>query len=682
MNLRLPSRPWPWIAPLVAGLALGLLAPHAAQAQTTMDAEAGLDRFYKPQHWMPVQVTLTNQGPPTRVEVRTRFQQGMETPQEYRIPERALRSGAFERHTLYMKAPAGYVAQNIGLELFREGRSGAPVRPQVNRVNEGDWLVVAIGSDQLGAAMKQLRAATLGPQETAPDLQPWMGRANARPQVNVAVVPPDKVPDRWQGLEAADLVVLGDVSERDLTPDRAAALRDYVMAGGRLVITGGINAPRLSTPFFQELLPVTVTGTRTVSSFEGLRAYAQNAPPARATTIGASTPRPGARVLASQNGTPLAAEWIRGAGTVVYLAFDPAAPPFRGWDQANSLWRQLMLGGRHQTLVQSISRSDSNENPYGGYGQSGQNRMAEAPFAISQLAIPEFYIVALFLLAYILVLVPGNYYFLKARDKKEYAWLTTPLIVLLFSFGAYMIGYTFKGGRTLLAKVAVVEAHAGQTAAPEVAYAGIFSPRKTGYDIQMAATDPASQAEAQATLLSEPNSDRPGEGVRILQDDTQKIDDFAVDMWAMRVFKAEGVMRLGKGFGVSRPAGGLGSSLVVRNDSPYSLDDCQLVSGGTSRPVGGLPAGGSLTLSGIKPNTPTASLPPSLLKQTHGTREEQRMKEALLLPLCQNGYSMQPVIGSPHPILVGWIKEPVARVTIDGNAPREQAVTLMVLHLD
>lgn len=659
---------------------LALLPPGTALAQTTLNADAGLDSYYKPDRWVPVQCTITNQGQATRAEIAARFQQGMESGHEYRIPEISLQGSANIRHTLYAKAPPGFAPQSLFLTFYQDGRARPnPVRPRLNPVGEGDWLVVSVGSSETASRLKLLTTAAIN--NAAPRARPWTSSSN-RHQINVAVLDPGKIPDRWQGLEAADMVVLGDVGEREFTPEQQVALRDYVTSGGTLVITGGVNWNRLTTPFYADLLPVRVTGGATVSLLPGLRTLAaQNVTGGRRFALCTSTPKPGSEVRVAQGSMPVVAKARRGSGQVVYVAFDPSLPPFDTWAGLTDFWKRVMADQPPAPILPTLSVAEGYDE-YGPYGYTAyagaQARLAQAPYAISQLDIPAFYIVALFLLAYIIVLVPVNYYILKARDKKEYAWLTTPAIVLLFSVGAYMIGYGFKGGRTLLAKVAVIEARAGQDSAPTLTYAGIFSPRKTSYDIQLAAEDPAGQAEASTTLISEPGGSRGAAPMRVIFGETQKVDDFAVDMWAMRVLKTEGITRLGKGVTAQFTRQGGRFTGTIRNDSPYDLDDCYLVAGNQPTPMGTLAAGRQVTIpgSGIA-WTNTSTLPPALLAQVKGSPEQQRMKRAVLQPVCTAAGSQS----YRGPVLVGWVRQGVARLRVDGRTPREQSATLMIVHL-
>lgn len=665
-----------------------------------MTAEGGLDGYYKPDHWLPVAVTLTNQGTATRVEVRARFTAGLDSGgSTYRLPERPLQASANERHYLYMKPPTSFATQPLTLDFINNGRASTQQRPKLSLVAEGDWLVVGIGAGESTSPLKLLTTTTLA--QVAPQGRPWMRGGQTSTRINVAALEPQMVPDRWQGLESADMLVLANVSDRDLTPEQQTAVRDYVTAGGTLVVTGGVNWNRLTTPFYRDLLPVQVTGARSASNLPALdNVFGSRAPATSAFTLCTSTLKPGATLLSADgdqpgarrthSGMPLIAAAQRGSGRVVYIAFDPALPPFQAWNGVTQLWKSLLQSNRSSQVIPQITATERMDTDstggYPGYGQTIVGaRLADAPFAISQLDIPAFWIVAVFLLAYIIVLVPVNYYFLKARDKKEYAWLTTPLIVLVFSFGAYMIGYGFKGGSTLLAKVALVEAHAAQDSAPSITYAGIFSPRKTSYDIQLAGDNPTAQAEAAAALISEPSTTRNAAGLQVGQGDVQRVEHMPVDMWAMRVLKSEGMVRLGRGITCkwTRQSGGFAGT--VQNDSPYNLEDCSVVWGNTVVALPAIARGQSVPFQSASGagSTSASILPAALMGDVKGSRNLQRMKRAVLQPVC-SGVGAQPNGWRPpdYPMLAAWIREPVSRFQVDGDAAREQAATLLLVHLD
>lgn len=663
----------------IASLALGAISALPASAQTTVQPEPGLDHYYKAQRWMPLRLTLMNQGPPTKVEVRARFSSGSEGAQEYRLPERDLQSSANRAHTLYMRAPFHYSTQPITVDLYREGKRINRMTPSLALVPDGEWLIAGIGPG--ATTLKQLTTLNLTANQAAPSLRPAMYRGSQNSRFNVAVLETGKVPDRWQGLDAADVVVLSGVSQRDFSPDQLTALRDYVCSGGRLIVTGGVNWNRLATPFFNDLLPVTVTGGKTVQSLsEATSITRREGIPTGAIPIVVSTAKPGARVKMGAGGSPGVVTGPKGMGFVTFIAFDPSLPPLKNWDHLDDFWREIILDKPAMSALQAILGTEDQNETY-GYN-IGLQRLADSPFAISQLDIPAFYIVAFFLLSYIIVLVPVNYFVLKARDKKEYAWLTTPLIVAVFTVGAYMIGYGFKGGRSLVVKVGVVEAREGQDTAPSMTYAGLFSPRKTGYALRLDPNDVTGQSAA--TLLSEPFDDRSKERLQVSQDEAQRIEDFSVDMWAMRVIRGDGLVRIGKGVSAAFRPNGKQVTGTIRNDTPFTLESCFLVHQNQLTPLETLGPG---RIAEVKYDAPTGPapgsiLPGTLLTKIQGNSETSRIRRALLTPLCGSTGPAQSGWGSPtYPILVGWIKEPLTPLQVDDRAPREQAANLMIVHL-
>lgn len=668
------------LAATAFGAGLLLAAPRAAQAQATATVSGGLSDYYRSESWVPVRVTLTNQGAPAKVEVRARFFSMGKGVEEYRIPERELPSSHNSLHTLYMRSPRSYGAQPLTVDLYKDGRLLNTIRPQFRLVPDENWLVYAVGPQERTTPLNILSTARWPARRPQPGMPASSGGQGRTAQVSVATSETGDAPDRWQGLEAADAVVLAGVSERDFKPEQLTAIREYAAAGGTVVVTGGLNWNRLTSAWFRDLLPVRVTGS---TSLSGLAVGGETV--AGSIPILTADPREGARVTVRSSGHPLVVEAPRGAGRVVFLAFDPSLAPLREWSRTPDLWLTVLGNRPKTTLLDSISAGEDVTDPYGGLAPLGYyrgtgTRLADAPFAIPQLDIPAFYVVALFLLAYVIILVPVNYFFLKAKDKKEYAWLTTPAIVLLFSVGAYLIGYGSKGGSTLAVRVGVIEAYAGQSDAPFLFYSGIFSPRKTGYDIKFAAANAAQDPFSNA-LFTEPEANRSQAGLRLTQDDQMKIEDFAVDMWAMRVLKAEGVTNLGKGFAVRKQ----GQSLTVRNDTPYALESCSLVTSGEVTPIGNLGPGGEARLTPLSTGgSAGTTLPADLIGFLQGETKQARMRRTIIQSLtgANHAYSAPPATTAGDDMrLVGWLTQPVGTLSIDGRSPKETAETLVVLHL-
>jgi len=626
------------------------LAGGPAAAQTAMTVEGGLGGSYRAESWVPLRVTLTHAGAPVRAELRARFRLYGEGATECRLPPRDLAAGANEAHTLYIRAPETYTGHALIVDLLRDGRKLTSTEPPLRLAGPEAYLVAGVGRPEATAFLNALTTVQLRPRPGSPLARSGQ-MVNAPPVVGLLT--PAALPDRWQALQGADLVVLAGVGERELSSEQAGALRDYLTAGGTLVVTGGLNWNRLATPFYRDLLPIRVSASAVAP---GWRKGPRSAIPI---ATGAATPD--ARVLESAGRWPLVAERPYGLGRVVFTAFDCSTEPMASWRGLRDFWKDLLTGPRRASLIDA-ARPGSEARGWGPY-----EVLADAPYSVPQLDIPAFYMVALFLAGYILVLVPGNYFLLKRRDRREWAWLTTPLIVLAFSAGAYGIGYALKGGRTRAVQVGLLETRAGAQAGRLLAYTGLFSPRKAGYDVRPFWPRPG----LPGALLDEPRGARPRTGLRVRwEDGMQTLEDVGIDMWAMRVIEGETIVPAGKGIRVEQGSGGA----RIVNDTPWLLEACQLTWGGTTRTVGDLRPGQGVVApeaGGGPPATRSA-----FQDNGRAAGEVGRLRKAALA-------AVPPELGTQPttPSLRGWVSEPLLPLEVDRRRPEGVAQTLVVAHL-
>ena len=118
-----------------------------------------------------------------------------------------------------------------------------------------------------------------------------------------------------------------------------------------------------------------------------------------------------------------------GLGRVQTLPYDLTRPPDRGSPGTVAALRQAL---RDADAVKARARSLDPTSQEPGDPEFGQSSFGEACFAIPEMDAPPFGTIGLFLAAYLICLVPVNYAILKRRDRKEWAWVTTPAIVFAF----------------------------------------------------------------------------------------------------------------------------------------------------------------------------------------------------------------------------------------------------------
>jgi hypothetical protein len=286
---------------------------------------------------------------------------------------------------------------------------------------------------------------------------------------------------------------------------------------------------------------------------------------------------------------------------------------------------------------------------------------------------PPFALIGSFLFAYILCLVPINYAVLRRRDRKEMAWLTTPAIVLVFTLLAYLIGYGMKGGRILLARAGLVEGWSGTSTAMAQSYAGLFSPRKTSYDLAL--DDPSAFLSDASLAPNERNE------LKLVREETFRAEGAGVDMWSMRVFRIDLPVNLGQGVAVRWNGTGPVRDGVITNNTPYDLEECQILSALEPVPVGHLRPGETRQLRRVGMGGGMgAMLSPSVANRISGSGSERRMQRTLiqaLAALSPGGLSRR----FDHPVLLGWTRRPLCGISVDGHPAHEENMNLVLIHL-
>lgn len=575
--------------------ALVLAASGVWAEPLKLDVSAGLDARAKPGRWFPVRVLAENTGGDVRATLSTDTSTQSGTARYELMWDLPAQS----RQLRFLYARCDSLASTIEVRMAGRGIpkpivKAAGLRPMMDE----DKLVLVISRSQAGLSFLQTlklpATGSGGPSYGGPGYGMYgpggSGAPSMQPEVYVAYhntqaasqLPGLGLPDHRAGYDSVDMIVLRDISSRAFEEAEAHAISDWVAAGGTLVVVAGTNVQELRRGFLEDLLPVKIKGVTTADVARPLAAtYGQSPRAAAPTTIADCQPHKGAEVRVTSGRQPLLVRQRSGAGEVYFMAFDCQRKPLQGWDALqHQLWRELLLAApRPPDPVAMASQ-------YRGYGQTDPSAMVAG---LAQLDLPSLWVVAGFLGLYILVLVPANYYFLKWLDRRELAWVTTPGIVLAFSIGAYLIGHSIKGGDLLINEVRVARAAAGAKSAPAHVFIGLYSPRRTRYDLKV---------RARGATVREPQSWDPGKAsATVRQGDGFGVADALINMWSLRTFVAEEVFGLGGGLQAKVQLKGADFEVTVTNRTPYDLEQCFALRGGHAVSVGALSRGASQTVS-------------------------------------------------------------------------------------
>ena len=412
----------------------------------TMEARALLDGHARIGSWMAIDVHITNAGPAVVGELR--LAGGVQGKTRFGTPV-DLPTQSDKTYRLYAQPPA--FGRELTIDLV-EGSSTVASTKTAFAVHDAQQLVVG----DRGRASRRDR------RRDGPAAQPEPGRAadgGAR-----------RSPTCRNGSRrgARSTASSGRTPTRPCCPPSSSiALRGWVAGGGRLVIVGGTSGPSSLSAFPDTILPFRPTATTDV------------APASLAALLG--------EVPADARDLPaLSGEHARRA-----LAGDQRRPGHR----RGARLRQRRRDHRRLRPDRRLDRRDERRRGpvaatparpvNGGPVVGDDSQIVSAASQLPTLALPPIGGLIALLGAYILLIGPINYLVLKRLDKREWAWVTMPALIVVFAVGAYGFGSLLRGSEVIVNEVAIVRGAPGATEGTAQAYLGVFSPSRGTYQVRV-----------------------------------------------------------------------------------------------------------------------------------------------------------------------------------------------------
>ncbi len=635
------------IAAVVAVIALASLggAPAAAAAAQgpVMEAAVMLEGHARVGSWMAIEVYLRNDGPSVSGELRlsggaqsrTTFGTAVDLPPQ-----------SDKTYLLYAQPPA--FGGTLDVVLVDGGRTVATSEVAFT-VHDAAQLVVGVVAERPEGIVPRL------------DLLPAENGSRA------AIVPlqPADLPERVEAWAPLDRLIWQDADSGQLSPGQVTALRGWLAGGGRLVIAGGTAGGAMLSGFPDDLLPYRPAATVDVAP-ESLTALLGSVPADAADLPALAGPLQRGRALATVADQAVAAEAPFGSGSVVLLGFDPT----HGWpadgDGAEELWRRLLPP---RVAGPTIAGDDS----------ARVNAVSQLP----ALALPPFGGLLILLAAYIVLIGPINYLVLRKLDRREWAWITMPVLIAVFAAGAYGFGAALRGVDVIVNEVAIVRGAPDTTEGTAQVYLGVFSPSRGTYQVEV-----PGGALLSSTLTAEASG---GTGkLDVLQGDPARVRDLTVSFGTLRTLRAETATTVPRVRADLRLENGTLRGTVA-NLSDRPLEKPAVVLGGSVVVLQDLAPGAQQQVEMRVRSVPFGQplgdriIGPALLGNpsgTDGSALRSVVRQAVLQQLTYD-----PTLGattelaSESPVLLAWGTGPVLDVRISGQEPRRTGNTLYYIPL-
>ncbi len=543
----------------------GLLPRAAAQSGGNLidiEVDAAFDNFFRDEQWFPVRVTVTNNSDPItgRIIIRPETSPGVRG--SFSIP--------IDLPTNAVKSDVLYVAAQ-----------GITTQMRVELIDDVDELVLASQTVQVRALQPTDQLYTVITRSAAGsiDMTGAIAAGMGASQANWEVA---SIPDNPAALSSVNMIVFTDVDTNGLTLAQETALEGWVADGGHLVVTGGINWEAMAAGL-ERFLPLTPDDDIIIDDLSVLAAYVgSDAVLTGDIPLAVGDVADDAEVLVETGlREPLLVRQTLGEGVVDYLALDPNTAPLRGWDGLNALWYTLT--------------ATSPPVPAWSRNFAAWDRTVSAAEILPGIdVLPSVLPICGFLALYIALIGPVNYFILNRLNRREWAWVSIPLLIVLFSALAFVVGGQLRGTMANIGRIAVVRSWPDTSVAHTTEIMGLLSPQRTQYTLE---------AEEGVLMRALPRSIIQGGGsllastfqtsIEFQQAEQVRAFEFPVDASFIAGFAAYGTTEapdISGNASIFYPVSERSVQLVrgsVRNDSDLTLTDGVILARGKTYPFSG-----------------------------------------------------------------------------------------------
>jgi hypothetical protein len=615
---------------LLGSLLAAVAGPVAAADPPTMTARVLLQGHARLGSWIAVLVHLRNEGPSVTGELR--LQGGSQGGTRFATPVQ-LDSPSDKDWILYAQPPS--FGQQLEV-VFASGETVIARQKVAVTIHDPGQLVVGV---------------------VAADPQPLVGALSLPAVQNQqpAVVVPlhlEDLPTRIEAWSAMDRLVWQDVDASTLTSEQMTALRGWLALGGRLVIVGGTTGIGTLGGFPDDVLPYRPTSTVDVAaaSFGPLLG---SIPKGSADVPAMAGDLARGRALASSGDRTVAAQASYGGGSVTILGVDPTVGWLRDAATTSSLWPALIPPRSEGT----VSMADDTQ-------------IVGAVSNLPSLELPPLGGLLALLFGYIALIGPVNYLVLRRIDRREWAWVTIPVLIVAFAAGAYAFGSALRGSSIIVNEVGVVRGAPDATEATAQVYLGVFSPTRGTYQV----------AVPGGALLSSPISGDifggQGASLDIVQGDPSRVRDLNVGVQSLRTIRAESQVVAPKIHAELKLVDGTLTG-TVRNDGTITLEKPAVVLGSNVKVLKDLAPGEQVAISlGVNGASFGQALSDRIFGQlffdgTTGATENARRDQVRYQVLSQLTNDPQTgVFGrlpADGPVLLAWGRDAILDVAVEGQ---------------
>lgn len=616
-------------------LAVLCALPQAmAAGAVDIGAVVGFTDTFRPGHWTPLTVTVTNRGGDLSGELEVQV-----------IADDVLRGRPL------------VTSHRRDLELQRDSRKSLQFTVLPQGLAHPLVIRVRSGGRELARAEVDLRTRFASERlllvlSRNADLN--LLNDGSAEGLRVLYPHPELLPVHWRGYDAVAAIVLRGVSLERLSTSQFDALRKWIAQGGVLAVSGGPDYALLRSPRLAALLPATPLGMTRLDAAALQRAFSASldvSRPVHVNRLGAFR----GRVRLRAGDTALIVERSLGLGRVLYLAFDVAGYPFDRWEGMRGLWLDTLR------LPPSTMASP-------GVPQSEFQSPLAALIRAEATHFPAYSTAMLFLILYLGLLLAS--YAIPVRGTRRW-WLapvTRWAAPVLFAPAAWLLfgPPAFPRGAAAAA-VALIEPFPDSSYARLGLELGVYSNRSGALRLEYRGAEPALYSPRQAQRGGKVEDWVFGEGPRPF------IETLDRRRYVLQTLEGEDVIAFHLDLSVHDET--MGPRLVLDNASGRTLEDSWLVFDGYVYELGSIAAGARVErrlgrrTHGVEVGKTSWW---QVVKASAGASAQMQAPARIMLErrskaMGENGYP-----GAGYALLIGYTASPLQPAGASAGWPRRE----------
>jgi len=662
-----------WVIGII--VVLGMVAPFRASAQEnpklSMQAYANFNGNFKYGEWLPITATIENNGADQEAVLKSTINQ---TSGNVTFATRvSLPTGSRKQVTLYI-LPNNF-SREIELQLESEEELLAAQTITVSP-NQNDAFVIGIAAPDWGP-MTQISSIQF--DDTVRKLV-------------LAEIDLDVFPDLALALNSFDAIVLNDVDTSTLSDQQQLALSSWVNQGGFLILGGGAGLEKTISGLPATLTPFSLEGITELDTLASLEDFSDGEPILLNGPFIAANISPQENLSTIGDDPSMVLQWAMGNGAISLIPLSLTNSPFNAWSGTPIFWKNLLEPHAYYALWMPRDMS---------LRQMRANNMYYPLSNLPALDLPSVKSLGILLIVYIAAIGPANYLLLKRVKKLHFAWVTIPVLTVIFTAGAFGLAYGLRGSDIVTNKLSIISLDSDGYAKIN-SYIGVFSPAQESYEIEVTgdillSTTTSNYYDAWSSSVT------PTIGETIfMQENPAKVIGLEIGQWSMQTFNGENDSAFIGQIGSYLQLEGSTLTGEIQSQIETPIKDAVLVFGNTVIPIGDINPRDPVQITGevnkqfnqFNNGTLTYEIMDAI--GTPGSLDYSRdyeLKRSILDTTFQPfGYWIGPDFTTTAAAmedsaflsslyLVGWVESSPPDVSINGQETSQNTLGLLTTHL-